>query len=204
MRKGPEISTAGFIKKKPYIYVDGVLSVPIPAQLKNSIYMASPLPKNWKKMLAALLARVNPSRVAAAEQMFPPPAPPPVSSENALKTVNEESNRITGWSLLIIGGSLLAILDKEYMKTDSDFKWIYFLYILGWLLLCLSVYWGQRVTRSYLASLFVSKDYIDATAEQANICFQRQIKWFTGGVIVFALWMICFLLLWIFNLNTPI
>lgn len=165
--------------------------------------MAKPLPKNWKKMLAALLARANPKRTVPVEQVAPPP-PPPVNGENALKTVNEESNRITGWSLLIIGGSLLAILDKDYMKLDGYFKWIYFLYILGWLLLCGSVYWGQKVTRSYLASLFVSKEYIDKTAEQANICFQRQISWFIAGVIIFALWMIVFLLLWIFNAKTTI
>jgi len=178
-----------------------VLSIPVPTQRKNSSYMASPLPKNWKKMLAALLARANPKRATLVEQFTPPPTPP-VNGENALKTVNEESNRITGWSLLIIGGSLLAILDKDYLKIDGCFKWIYFLYILGWLLLCLSVYWGQKVTRSYLASLFVSKEFIDKTAEQANICFNRQISWFIAGVIVFSLWMVCFLLLWIFNAKT--
>lgn len=164
--------------------------------------MANPLPKNWKKMLAALLARANPKRTVQPELVAP--SPPPLNGENALKTVNEESNRITGWSLLIIGGSLLAILGKDYMKIDGGLKWIYFLYILGWLALCLSVYWGQRVTRSYLASLFVSKEFIDRTAEQTNICFRRQINWFIAGVIVFALWMICFLVLWIFNVNTTI
>lgn len=166
--------------------------------------MANPLPKHWKKMLAALLARAHPKRTAATEPVTAAPPPPPPNGENALKTVSEESNRITGWSLLIIGGSLLAILDKDYMKIDGGFKWIYFLYILGWLLLCLSVYWGQKVTRSYLASLFVSKEFADKTAEQANICFGRQISWFIAGVIVFSLWMIVFLLLWIFNAKTTI
>ena len=39
-----------------------------------------------------------------------------ISRIEALKTVNEESNRIISWSLLIIGGSILAILQKDYLK----------------------------------------------------------------------------------------
>ncbi|MDB4903230.1 MAG: hypothetical protein JWQ63_2511 [Mucilaginibacter sp.] len=116
----------------------------------------------------------------------------------ALKIVNEESNRISGWCLLIIGGSILAILHKDYLKLEED-KWLYFIYILGWLSLCLSIYWGQIVTRGYLASLFVTPDLLDSVSEKVNIQFAKQLSWFMAGVIIFAAWMIIFLTLWIFN-----
>lgn len=156
-------------------------------------------------MLGALLAKANgqpahqPQQAAQAA-----PAPPPAPRGDALKTVNEESNRIISWSLLIIGGSLLAVLDNDYLKVIDGFRWIYFFYLLGWLFLSLSVYWGQRVTRSYLASLFVAKEFIEGTAELTNIHFKRQINWFIAGVIIFALWMVVFLVLWIFNVKAPI
>jgi hypothetical protein len=116
----------------------------------------------------------------------------------ALKIVNEESNRISGWCLLIIGGSILAILHKDYLKLEG-YKWLYFIYILGWLALCLSTYFGQTVTRGYLASLFVTPDRLDGVSEKVNIQFAKQLGWFMAGVIIFAAWMVIFLILWIFD-----
>ena len=153
-------------------------------------------------MLGTLLAKAN-GQPGHQPQQAIQADPPPVTRGDALKTVNEESNRIISWSLLIIGGSLLAVLDNDYLKVSDRFRWIYFFYILGWSFLCLSVYFGQRVTRSYLASLFVAKEYIESTAAQTNIHFKKQINWFIAGVIVFALWMIAFLVLWIFNIKPP-
>lgn len=121
-----------------------------------------------------------------------------VSRIEALKTVNEESNRIISWSLLIIGGSILAILQKDYLKL-IEYKWLYFIYILGWIFLCISIYWGQRVTRSYLASMFVLPGLIEGISEETNKRFKRQLTWFMGGVAIFAVWMITFLTIWIFN-----
>lgn len=121
-----------------------------------------------------------------------------ISRIEALKTVNEESNRIISWSLLIIGGSILAILQKDYLKL-IDYKWLYFIYILGWIFLCISIYWGQRVTRSYLASMFVLPGLIEGISEETNKRFKRQLTWFMGGVAIFAVWMITFLTIWIFN-----
>ena len=121
-----------------------------------------------------------------------------ISHIEALKTVNEESNRIISWSLLIIGGSILAILQKDYLKL-IDYKWLYFIYILGWIFLCISIYWGQRVTRSYLASMFVLPGLIEGISEETNKRFKRQLTWFMGGVAIFAVWMITFLTIWIFN-----
>jgi hypothetical protein len=116
----------------------------------------------------------------------------------ALKTVNEESNRIISWSLLIIGGSILAILQKDYLKL-IEYKCLYFVYILGWICLCISIYWGQRVTRSYLASMFVPPNQVEGVSEETNKRFKRQLTWFMGGVAIFAVWMITFLTIWIFN-----
>jgi hypothetical protein len=121
-----------------------------------------------------------------------------ISRIEALKIVNEESNRVTSWSLLIIGGSLLAVLHKDYLKL-ADYKYLYFIYIIGWLSLCISIYWGQSVTRSYLASMFVKQDLVEASSMEANKLFGRQLTWFMIGVIIFAVWMITFLILWIFN-----
>ncbi|MGF7038928.1 hypothetical protein M2273_002180 [Mucilaginibacter lappiensis] len=121
-----------------------------------------------------------------------------ISRIEALKTVNEESNRIISWALLIIGGSILAILQKDYLKLN-EYKWLYFVYILGWIALCISIYWGQRVTRSYLASMFVIPSLVEGISEETNKRFKRQLTWFMGGVAIFAVWMITFLTIWIFN-----
>ena len=124
-----------------------------------------------------------------------------ISRIEALKIVNEESNRVSSWSLLIIGGSLLAVLHKDYLKL-LEYKYLYFIYIIGWISLCASIYWGQSVTRSYLASMFVKPNFVEASSKEANKLFGRQLTWFMLGVTLFAVWMIAFLILWIFNCKT--
>jgi len=123
----------------------------------------------------------------------------PISRNEALKAVNEESNRVISWSLLIIGGSLLAFIHKDYLKWVTCYRYFYFIYVLGWASLCISIYWGQRITRNYLASMFVGADQLNKISELANTRFKKQLSWFMTGVIVFAIWIIFFLTIWIFD-----
>lgn len=117
----------------------------------------------------------------------------------ALKAVNDESNRLISWSLLIIGGSLLAFLHKDYMKWVTWYRYFYFIYILGWFSMCLSIYWGQHITRNYLASMFVDSEKVREISRIAGKRLNRQLTWFMAGVIIFAIWIVLFLTTWIIN-----
>ena len=121
---------------------------------------------------------------------------------DALKIVNDESNKLMSWAFLIIGGSILAILHRDYLKLTGVYKGFYLVYILGWIALCVSVYWGERVTRSYLASVFVKSDLLEGISEKTNRRFRKQLSWFMVGVMIFAGWMIIYLLLWTFDFKT--
>jgi len=161
----------------------------------NQLQMESSVINELKKLLSFIPFL----RGDTQQDTVPETAPAQeVTRIEALKTVNEESNRIISWSLLIIGGSILAILQKDYLKLN-EYKWLYFVYILGWICLCISIYWGQRVTRSYLASMFVPPKLVEDVSEETNKRFKLQLTWFMGGVAIFAVWMITFLTIWIFN-----
>ena len=120
-------------------------------------------------------------------------------NKNKFELVNDESNRLIGWSLLIIGGSLLAVLNHDYLKLDGKLRFIYLLFIVGWVALCISIYYGELVTRNYIASFFGGPDQLPEIEIEINDRFSRQINFFLAGVTAFGIWMAAFLLLWIFS-----
>ncbi len=119
-----------------------------------------------------------------------------ISRIEALKIVNEESNRVTSWSLLIIGGSLLAVLHKDYLKL-ADYKYLYFIYIIGWISLLSSIGGVPVTQKCHRQACLLNKTLLETSVWEANKYCEHY--WFMLGVILFAVWMVTFLILWIFN-----
>ena len=121
------------------------------------------------------------------------------------KLMNEESNRIITWSLSIIGGSVLIIISTSYIQPTGKILYSYFLFALGWLCLGTSIFFGEMLTRIYIAGITVADydlDGIKKIGVEADKKFNSQIRWFRIGIITFSIWLITFLIWFILFKNT--
>jgi len=115
---------------------------------------------------------------------------------DANKLINEESNRLITWSLSAVGGSVLTIISSEYVRPDRPILYTYFLFLIGWSCLGVSIYLGEMLTRIYIAGSIALED--DSTRMRGigiemNQAFNTQLNCFYWGMIVFAVWLVAFL-----------
>jgi hypothetical protein len=126
----------------------------------------------------------------------------PQPLHDVYKQINEESNRLVSWALLIFAGSLLSVLSNEYFKVAGHLRLIYLACILGWIFLAASIALGQLVTRSYLAGI-VTNNW-EEVEPVINLRFARQINSFITAVTILGIWLCVIVLLWIFEPSTKV
>lgn len=113
------------------------------------------------------------------------------------KQINEESNRLIGWTLLVFAGSLLSVLSSDYFKLEGKYRKVYLLCIIAWGFLTASIALGQLITRSYLAGLITGR--WEDIAGIVNLRFARQIRFFIIGLVMLGIWLATLVLFWIFS-----
>lgn len=114
----------------------------------------------------------------------------------ANQLMNDESNRLISWCLSIIGGSVLLIVSSDYANPEGSIIYSYLLFPIGWVFLSLSIYYGQRITRIYIAGITIPDDNLadfERNGTQADKAFHKQMIFFRNGVFVFSLWLVLFL-----------
>ena len=116
------------------------------------------------------------------------------------KQINEESNRLIGWALLVFAGSLLSVLSSDYFRLDGQYRKVYLLCIVAWGFLTASIALGQLITRSYLAGLITGR--WDDIGGIVNLRFARQIRFFIIGLIMLGIWLATVVFFWIFYPST--
>lgn len=118
---------------------------------------------------------------------------------DGIKVISEISNSFISWSLTVIGASILALIGNSYIKpTNRKVRYIYLIFIPGWILLFSSTYFGNIITRRYAACLFTKNnaDLIDF-GSKINNDFITQVDLFKGGLLCFAIWLMLYLFWWI-------
>lgn len=121
-------------------------------------------------------------------------------STEANKLINEESNRLITWALSIIGGSILTIISTSYVHPKGPIIYTYLLFVVGWSCLSASIFFGEMITRIYIAGITINEqsdkslERINKISFEVDKKFGNQIKWFSSGIIVFALWLLVFLI----------
>ena len=109
---------------------------------------------------------------------------------------------LTGWSLLIIAGSIVVIVGTSYHRPQTlRARLIYLLFLPGWIFLVCSMKYGVSVQRVYLAYLFANpteekiKRFKDTIGEDSL----NQIRSIEIALIFFVVWLILYLIWWLFN-----
>lgn len=122
------------------------------------------------------------------------------SLREGYKIVAENSQNLNNWCLLIITASIAAIVSTSYLRPSNCwFRAIYLLFIPGWILISLSIFCGVSISNSYISLMLVKNEYVRHNATQIDMDFASQLWYLKGGLFVFGVWLIVFLLFWIFD-----
>jgi hypothetical protein len=107
---------------------------------------------------------------------------------------------LNSWALVMVGGSILAILSTSYYRPKRLlFRASYLIFVPAWVFLSLSLRAGTRVQGVYLAAMYSHHPNMDKLrdAQNADLVSQQQFMWL--GLGTFGLWIVLYLAWWIFN-----
>lgn len=118
----------------------------------------------------------------------------------ALEAAASYSQTLTGWALLVLGGSVLALLQRAYMRPESKaIRSAYLLFVVGWSLLARSIFYGTRVQEARLGFLFQTKPDFIVSRKALNSDLLLQVRNLEYGLLVFGLWLAIYTAWWIFT-----
>lgn len=121
---------------------------------------------------------------------------------DCIKSMESGASRISAWSLTIIGGTLLVILNKDYSTPETGYwRLIYLLYIFGWLSLGRCLYMGNQITGSTIIAELRRGNTNDLKLilKQCNRWYGNQIKYFNISLYFFGVWLVLYMIWWIFG-----
>jgi hypothetical protein len=94
--------------------------------------------------------------VAGAASEPQPAAGPGPDTAKAFEAVSSHSQWLTSLALVVIGGSMLVLLHRDYVRARTRFgRAFYLLFVGGWAFLALSIWKGARAQEVYLSYLMV-------------------------------------------------
>jgi len=119
---------------------------------------------------------------------------------NALETISENSEKFSGWCLLAIGASLLAVLSTEYVRPiTGKAQLIYLIFIPAWALFAFSLKHGNDVLGYHAGSFLVKESLLKDMLVDANNSFSDQLTYMHWSFSTLSIWLVSYLVLWIFS-----
>ena len=117
-----------------------------------------------------------------------------------LEQVSNGSAQLVTWALAVLAGSVATIVSTSYLRPMiRSVRCIYLLFLPGWFFLGLSIYYGEKISRRYIAAKLVSDENLAKIAKIVNQEFGNQRLMLEIGLLIFALWLIAFLIWWVFG-----
>ncbi|WP_442112210.1 hypothetical protein [Pseudomonas sp. NUPR-001] len=115
-----------------------------------------------------------------------------------LKEVLDSSTVLSGWAVAIGGATVAVIIGTSHNRPDSwPLRLLYLLFLPGWAGLAYSIYLGNQLVGSYLATRF-NPSSIDVISELINNLYADQRSYLLWSLAFFAIWLTGYTLAWIF------
>jgi hypothetical protein len=115
-----------------------------------------------------------------------------------LKEVLDSSAAISGWAVAIGGATVAIIIGTSHNRPDSwTLRLLYLLFLPGWAGLAYSIFLGNQLVGSYLATRF-NPSSINAISEQINNFYSDQRFYLLWSLAFFGFWLTGYTLAWIF------
>src|SRR5689334_11664 len=104
---------------------------------------------------------------------------------------------LTGWSLAILGTTIAGIVAGNFLRPTPALRYIYLLFIPGWALLGLSIWYGDKVARRLAAAAFTNKPQTVTDIGNAMNSDYIQQRWFFQlALAVYGVWLFSLLIWW--------
>ena len=119
---------------------------------------------------------------------------------NAIKAYESGASRLTTWSLSVIAGSILIIIDNSYFRPLAiEHRYFYFLFLIGWTHIGISMYHAFSITRSSMVKDLYTENssFLMAMLQKCNTAFKWQLRFFQWALLVFGLWLLLYLVWWV-------
>jgi hypothetical protein len=119
---------------------------------------------------------------------------------NAIKEFEYGASKLTTWSLSIVGGSILIIMDTSYFRPlGIGYRYFYFLFLIGWIFIGISLYYAFTITRrSIVKELYIeNSNLLLQILQKCNTAFKWQLKFFQWALLTFGVWLLLYLVWWI-------
>lgn len=124
----------------------------------------------------------------------------PNSNLESLKTVIDFSQSLSQWSVLLIGGSVAALLGTDNWRPRRPWvRGIYLLFFPALAFLFTSTYFGVAAQRNCLALMLLANPDIPGTKHALNSNLSWQLENMQVGLCILGAWFAGFLLWWIFD-----
>jgi hypothetical protein len=122
------------------------------------------------------------------------------SDLDSMKTAISFSQSLSQWSVLIIGGSVAALVGtSNWRPAKTWIRCIYLLFLPALTLLFVSAYYGVAAQRNCLAiMLMANADTIGAKVE-LNENLRSQLATMQWGFFFLGVWFVIFVFWWIFD-----
>ncbi len=126
--------------------------------------------------------------------------------QKAFEGIVTFSQSLSGWSLLIAGGSIVVLVGTGYYRPRTRWtRLIYLAFLPGWFFLGHSMFYGVQVQRANLGYLFAAEgsplgQYKSAVNDDAL----GQILAFQHAVYCFGVWLVLYFLWWLWNQEAEI
>ena len=122
----------------------------------------------------------------------------------AMEAAASYSQSLMGWALLVIGGSVLALMQKSYYRPAGTWmRLLYALFVVGWGFLAYSIYNGTRVHEAHLGVLFQRNPDRARAIVAINGDMLEQVQSLRWGLLVFGFWLVIYLGWWIWHTAAP-
>jgi multisubunit Na+/H+ antiporter MnhB subunit len=108
------------------------------------------------------------------------------------------SETLSGWSLAILGGSVLALLQRSYLRPENKYvRAAYILFGVGWVFLACSIYFGTKVQEVLLSFLAQRQPDFNSLRGTINDDLTNQVNYLGYGLLAFGLWLALYVIWWI-------
>jgi hypothetical protein len=119
-----------------------------------------------------------------------------------LDYVLTSSGQLSTWALAVAGGSVAAVVSTSYRRPkDLNWRLAFLLFIPGWSCLAYSLYAGNALVGSFLASKMVRATALPAIAANINKLYDEQRHFLLYALAFFGVWLVAYLLVWTFTDN---
>ena len=118
----------------------------------------------------------------------------------AIVSIEAGSVKLATWSLSVFGGSVLIIFADSYLRaSDAHHRLTYLLFLIGWAFIAWSMHQGFKIAKhtKVLELHYSDENVLITILQKCNASFASQLKWFQRGLLVFAVWLIFYLIWWI-------